>query len=100
MIRPLVIMTEELRYLLKVDVIQVMRAADSLHDPALWCDHIKGEKRRLWELCEAGNWSWRHCVVGQETHIGLQDEAVKAVKTNRDDHNLSACPSTVNLHNI
>lgn len=100
MIRLLVVMTKELGYLLQVDVIQVMGAADSLHHPALRCDHIKGEKGRLWELHEAGNGSWRNCVVGQESHIRLQDKAVKAVRITRDDQNSSACPSTVNEHNI
>lgn len=87
-------MTKELKYLLQVDVIQVMGAADSLHHPALWCDHIKGEKGRLWEFHEAGSWSWRHCVIGQERHIRLQDKAIKAVKANRDDQIFGACPST------
>ncbi len=83
-----------------MDVIQVMGAADSLHHPALRCDHIKSEKGRFWELHEAGNWSWRHCVIGQEIHIRLQDKAVKAVKTDRDHQNLSAWPLTANEHNI
>lgn len=81
-------------YLLQVDVIQVMGAADSLHHPALWCDHIKGEKRRLWQFHEAGSRSWRHSVIGQERHIRLQDKTVKAVKTNRDDSIKGACPLT------
>lgn len=62
-------MINKLRYLLQVDVIQIMGAADSLDHPTLWCDHIKGEKRRLWEFQEAGDWSCRHCVISQERHI-------------------------------
>lgn len=67
-------------YLLQVDVIQVMGAAHCLHHPALWCDHIKGEQWRFWELHETGNWPWRHRLVGQESYIRLQDKAVKTVK--------------------
>lgn len=92
--RLLVVKTKELRYLLQVDVIQVMGAADSLHHPALWCDHIKGKKGRLWEFHEAGSWSWRHCVIGHERHIRLQDKAIKAAKRKRDDQIFAACSST------
>lgn len=70
-------------YLLQVDVIQVIGAAHCLHHPALRCDHIKGEERSFRELDETGNWPWRHCVVGQENHIWLQDKAVKTVKTSK-----------------
>lgn len=92
--RLLVVRTMVPGYLLQVDVIQVMGAADSLHHPALRCDHIKGEKRGLWQFHEAGSRSWRHSVIGQERHIRLQDKAVKAVKTNRDDSMEGACPLT------
>lgn len=68
-----------------MDVIQVIRAAHCLHHPALWCDHVKGEEWRLWELHEAGDWSRRYCVIGQETYIRLQDKAVKAVKTEKQE---------------
>lgn len=78
-------------YLLQVDIIQIIGAADSLHHPALWCDHIKGEKGRFWEVHEASNWSWRHCVVGQEIHIRLQDKAVKAVKTMKQRQSKFKC---------
>lgn len=74
-------MEKEQHYLLQVDVVQVIGAADSLHHPALWCDHIKGEKGRLWELHEAGSWTCRHCVISHEGHVRFQDVAVKAVKT-------------------
>lgn len=77
---------------MQVDVIQVVGAADSLHHPALWCDHVKGKKWGLREFHEAGRWSWRYCVISQESHIRLQDIAVKAVKTSRDDQITSACP--------
>lgn len=72
-----------LQYLLQMDVIQVIRAPDCLHHPALRCDHIKSEERRFWELHEAGNWPWRHCVIGQENNIRLQDKAVKTAKTSK-----------------
>lgn len=75
-----------------VDVIQVIGAADSLHHPALWYDHVKGKKGGLWEFHEAGRWSWRYCVISQESHIRLQDKAVKAVKTSSDDQITSALP--------
>lgn len=92
--RPLVVRSMVPGYLLQVDVIQVMGAADSLHHPALWCDHIKGEKWGLWQFHEAGSRSRRHSVIGQERHIRLQDKAVKAVKTNGDDSIKGACPLT------
>lgn len=76
-----VIMEKEQHYLLQVDVVQVIGAADSLHHPAIWCDHIEGEKGRFWELHEAGSWTCRYCVIGHEGHVRLQDVAVKAVKT-------------------
>lgn len=84
----------ELQYLLQVDVVQVMRAADSLHHPAFWSNHIQGEKGSLWDFQKAGNWTWRHCVIGQERHIRLQDKAVKAAKKRRGDRILEACSTT------
>lgn len=72
-----------LQYLLQMDVIQVIRAPDCLHHPALRCDHIKSEERSFWELHEAGNWPWRHGVIGQENNIRLQNKAVKTVKTSK-----------------
>lgn len=80
-------------YLLQVDVVQVMRAADSLNHPALWSNHIKGEKGRLWDFHEAGKGTRWHCVIGQEWHIRLQDKAVKAVK------NRGGCILGAWLHN-
>lgn len=68
------------QYLLQVDVVQIMGAAYCLHHPALWCDHIKGEKWRFWELHETSNWAWRHCLICQESHVGLQNKTIKTVK--------------------
>lgn len=71
-------------HLLQVDVVQVMGAAHSLHHPALWCDHVKGEEWRLWQIHEAGNRPWRHCIIGQEGNIRLQDKAVETVRKDRE----------------
>lgn len=70
-------------YLLQVDVVQVMGAAHCLYHPALWCHHVQCEQWSLWEVHEAGNRSWRHCVVGQKTYIRLHNKAVKTVKTHK-----------------
>lgn len=83
-----------LRYLLKVDVVQVMRAANSLHHPAFWSNHIQREKGRLWDFHKAGNWTRRHCAIGQERHIRLQDKTVKAAKKRSGDRILEACSTT------
>lgn len=83
--RPSALLGKELQHLLQVDVVQVVGAADSLHHPALRCDHVEGEEGRLGELQEAGGGTRRHRVIGHEGHVGFQDVAVKAAETRTEE---------------
>lgn len=76
-----VVLGKEWQNLLQVDVVQVIGAADSLHHPALWRDHVEGKEGRLGELQESGGGTRRHRVIGHEGHFGFQDVAVKAAET-------------------
>lgn len=89
-------MARRLSYLPQVDIVQVVRAADSLHHPALWSNHIQGEKGRLRDFHKAGDGTWRHCVIGQERHVRLQDKAIEAAEKREWDWILEACFNTTN----
>lgn len=82
---------KELQHLLQVDVVQVVGAADSLHHPALRCDHVKGEEGRLGKLQESGSGTCRHRVIGHEGHFGFQDVAVKAAETHTEKEASYVC---------
>lgn len=72
------------QHLLQVDVVQVVWAADSLHHPTFWCDHVEGKEGRLGELQEPGGGTRRHRVIGHEGHVRFQDVSVKAAETHTE----------------
>lgn len=66
------------RYLLQVDVVQVIAGVHRLHHPALRSVQVQGEERGLWHVQELGHGAWRETAVGLEGHLRLQDVTVEA----------------------
>lgn len=65
-------------YLLKMNVVQVIGAANRLHHPVVRGDHVQCEERGLGHLSEACHWPWGHRIIGLEGHVRLQHIAVEA----------------------
>lgn len=72
------------RYLLQVDVVQVVACSHRLHHPALGGVEVQGEERRLRHVQELGQGPGREAAVSLEHHLRLQHVAVEAAGSNRE----------------
>lgn len=71
------------RYLLQVDVVQVIAGAHWLHHPALRSVQVQGEERGLGHVQELGHGAWRETAVGLEGHLRLQNVTVETADGER-----------------
>lgn len=71
------------RYLLQVDVVQVVAGVHRLHHPGLGSVEVQREERRLRHVQKLGQGAEGEAAVSLEHHLGLQHVAVEAGRNKR-----------------